>query len=237
MTDLFKPGGRYKWCLIKGHGSVSDEIIEDILSKSFEIWTRYLNITITKSERKLDIDADIKIGFYSKEHQDDQGKPCKSTFDGRSGKLAHSTYPSNTYSAYIHFDSDEPWLFSEKITLSNYFSKRPLFKTVAIHEIGHILGLPHNSKVNSVMNGTYSRFVTLPTKHDIETLQKKLQENPNAPRVKEELQIISWSKTYYQEITIIGLIILVIVLYKILPRKNIQRQAAERLKQFQRLFQ
>lgn len=231
MTSLFKPGNVYKWSLIQGHSLVSDEVIEDILSYAFESWTKYLNITIKKSEIKKDTAAHITIGFYSKKHKDNKGQPCKNAFDGKSGKLAHSTYPGFIDSTFIHFDHDEPWLFNDKITVGNYFSKRPLFKTAAIHEVGHILGLPHNNDVNSVMNSNHFRFISRPTKKDIIALQKTLQENPNAPALKEEYKIISYGKTYYQEITIIVMIIAAIMVYRYLPKKS------DRMRQFQKLFQ
>lgn len=231
MTDLFKPGNKYTWSLIEGHEIVSDEIIENILSYAFEVWTKYLNISIEKSNKKRDMNANIQIGFYSKDHQDHKGQPCKNAFDGRRGKLAHSTYPGFIDSAFIHFDHDEPWLFEDKITASNFLTQRPLFKSVAIHEIGHILGLPHNNDVNSVMKSTHSRFISRPSKKDIIMLQKKLAENQNAPRIRDEFKLISYGKIYYQEITIIVIIILVIFLYKFLHKKS------DKFNQFQKLLQ
>lgn len=44
--------------------------------------------------------ADIKIGFYAKDHKD------PFPFDGQGGTLAHAFYPDD---GDIHFDADEPW--------------------------------------------------------------------------------------------------------------------------------
>lgn len=234
MISLFKPGGTYKWSLMKGYEKVSDEIVENLLTQAFAVWTQYLNITITKSH-KNDPYADIKIGFYSKNHENHE--ECQHKFDGPGGKFAHSTYPAMAESTYMHFDNDEQWLFDDKITLTNYFTKRPVFKAIAIHEVGHILGLTHNDVTNSVMNTVYSRLITRPTKKDIETLQRQLQVKPNAPQIKEELKVISWGKTYYQELTILAIIlVLLVIVYMLLPKKAIQRHAADKFKQFQRFF-
>jgi len=69
---------------------------------------------------------------------------CNRPFDGHGGELAHSWQAGD-----IHFDEDE-----------NYRRDDPsgtgidLLK-VAVHEIGHVLGLLHNDRDNSIMYPIY----------------------------------------------------------------------------------
>lgn len=78
--------------------------------------------------------------------------------DGASGQLGHAgigiSYSHNGLetishiaNAYIHFDNAENWSISSH--------GRPLFD-VALHEIGHALGLDHSSDVNAVMYSMYT---------------------------------------------------------------------------------
>lgn len=61
--------------------------------------------------------------------------------------MAHAYYPQ--YGGAIHFDDDEPW--KPDTTDSNYKS---LLK-VAVHEIGHSLGLEHSDVAGAIMGRFY----------------------------------------------------------------------------------
>ncbi|KAL7079908.1 hypothetical protein ACQ4LE_000690 [Meloidogyne hapla] len=117
--------------------------------------------------------ADIDIFFAGYAHGDAEG------FDGRGGLVAHSAYPPL---GIVHFDASEYWdLGGEKqekdSTIKNWNrrrwrrNKRSVVSTkeskeeqqqtvldlryVAVHEIGHALGLRHSTFLNSVMNRYY----------------------------------------------------------------------------------
>jgi hypothetical protein len=81
----------------------------------------------------------IRISFASGDHGD--GYP----FDGPSGVLAHAFYPQD---GRCHFDEAETW------TDDNPPSGIDL-ATVAVHELGHILGLNHSSETQAVMYAYY----------------------------------------------------------------------------------
>ena len=87
--------------------------------------------------------------FATGEHGD--GYP----FDGPSKVLAHTFYPAppntETIAGDMHFDDAEYWRVGSDIDL---FS-------VALHEMGHALGLGHSDKPTAVMYPYYQRVTTL----------------------------------------------------------------------------
>ncbi|KAF5816693.1 putative matrilysin [Helianthus annuus] len=93
--------------------------------------------------------ADLKISFARYDHGDG------ATFDGPGGVMAHGFAPND---GRLHFDADDHWAVGGS---SNAFD----IETVALHEIGHLLGLGHSQYPNAVMYGTISpgesRVITL----------------------------------------------------------------------------
>lgn len=79
--------------------------------------------------------ADINISFERGEHGD--GSP----FDGRGGILAHAFAPTD---GRLHFDADETWTAG---VVLNEFD----VETVALHELGHVLGLGHSTVQRAIM--------------------------------------------------------------------------------------
>lgn len=69
-------------------------------------------------------------------------------FDGPKGVLGHAFYPSN---GATHFDDAERW------SLSGYYGTN--FFQVALHELGHALGLAHSKDQNAVMAATYRGYI------------------------------------------------------------------------------
>ncbi|WP_179282664.1 matrixin family metalloprotease, partial [Streptosporangium subroseum] len=89
--------------------------------------------------------SDIQIGWYSGNHGDGNA------FDGSGNVLAHCFSPppgGGSFSGDVHFDEAETWTVDTPprgIDLA----------TVALHEIGHGLGLNHSSDTSSVMFASY----------------------------------------------------------------------------------
>lgn len=88
------------------------------------MWTEHTDL---KFSRKYVGKVDIDIRFEKGDHGD--GFP----FDGPGNVLAHAL------KEFVHFDDDETW----KTTSDGVGTS--LFK-VAVHEIGHALGLSHSSE-------------------------------------------------------------------------------------------
>ncbi|CAI9109243.1 OLC1v1009028C1 [Oldenlandia corymbosa var. corymbosa] len=113
--------------------------------------------------------ADIKIGFYFGDHGD--GVP----FDGPLGQAAHSSPPE---SGILHLDGSELWAVDENtLKLEGAVD----LESVAVHEIGHVLGLRHSTVKNAVMfpyTPIQKRKVNL-SKDDVDGIQQLYGVNPN----------------------------------------------------------
>jgi acylphosphatase len=89
--------------------------------------------------------ADMQIGFFAADHGD--GSP----FDGPSGVLAHCFYPPPNGGAIAgdcHFDEAETWSVNTPPSGID-------LPTVALHELGHGLGLAHSAESSAVMYAFY----------------------------------------------------------------------------------
>ncbi|MDI1435954.1 matrixin family metalloprotease [Polyangium sorediatum] len=80
----------------------------------------------------------ISFGFYTGSHGCTGG-----AFDGSSGVLAHAYSPGSGLGGDVHFDDAESW--------SSAF-----LETVALHEVGHALGLGHSTVSNATMYAYYT---------------------------------------------------------------------------------
>lgn len=83
--------------------------------------------------------ADVKISFVTGQHGDAQN------FDGVLGIIAHAFSPED---GRVHFDDAEFWSVDVR---SDKAPQALDLTTVAIHEVGHVIGLAHSPVRKSVM--------------------------------------------------------------------------------------
>ncbi|XP_022993647.1 metalloendoproteinase 2-MMP-like [Cucurbita maxima] len=130
--------GNPKWPASKSHlayGFLPGTPIEAIapVGRAFTTWAA--NTHFTFSQASSYETADIKISFESGDHGDGEA------FDGVGGVIAHAFSPTD---GRLHFDAIETWAIG---AVPNSFD----METVALHEIGHLLGLHHSSVEGAIM--------------------------------------------------------------------------------------
>uniref|UniRef100_A0A3P8VU02 Matrix metallopeptidase 21 n=1 Tax=Cynoglossus semilaevis TaxID=244447 RepID=A0A3P8VU02_CYNSE len=128
------------WRLI-GEGYSSQLSVEEqryIFRLAFRMWSEVSPLEFVEDTRSPLEDVDIRLGFGTGRHLG-----CNQRFDGTGQEFAHAWFLGD-----IHFDDDEHF------TAPNTGSGISLLK-VAVHEIGHVLGLPHIYRSGSIMQPSY----------------------------------------------------------------------------------
>ncbi|KAF7134288.1 hypothetical protein RHSIM_Rhsim08G0058000 [Rhododendron simsii] len=103
------------------------------VARAFNTWASQTQFKFSQSQNFAS--ADLKIGFYRGDHGD--GTP----FAGQNGVLAHAFAPID---GRFHYNRD--YSFTVNPVEGSYH-----LETVALHEIGHLLGLGHSDVEDAVM--------------------------------------------------------------------------------------
>ncbi|UYV84867.1 hypothetical protein LAZ67_X003778 [Cordylochernes scorpioides] len=118
---------------------LSDANQRSALALAFRMWSEVIPILFLEDTKSPVYDVDILIGFGKDWHLN-----CPKKFDGRGGTLAHAL--RRLTATEIHFDD------AEILTVNG--SGTDLVR-LALHEIGHALGLYHSGHNNSAMFPVY----------------------------------------------------------------------------------
>ncbi|XP_059069452.1 metalloendoproteinase 1-MMP isoform X2 [Cryptomeria japonica] len=117
---------------------LSSAAVRFSIAAAFDSWAAVTPFHFVEAQNSDQ--ANIKISFATGDHGD--GEP----FDGPGGLLAHSFAPP---SGIMHFDAEEYWRV-DGFEEPSYFLWVDL-QSIALHEIGHIIGLGHAQNSDAVM--------------------------------------------------------------------------------------
>lgn len=148
LAGLGRSGGVVSWSFETGSrdvGRVMPAGYRDRIAAAFQTWESVADIRFAQLADGAT--ADILVGA--------------TTMDGASGTLARAYFPtaSSSLGGDIEFDSAERWNIGTAGGTDLY--------RVAAHEIGHSIGLEHETAVVALMNPFYSEDVSGPLADDI----------------------------------------------------------------------
>ncbi|XP_063819378.1 matrix metalloproteinase-21 [Pseudophryne corroboree] len=129
-----------RWRMI-GEGYSSQLSINEqryVFRLAFRMWSEVMPLDFEEDNTSHLSQIDIKLGFGRGRHLG-----CTHAFDGLGQEFAHAWFLGD-----IHFDDDEHF------TAPSSDNGISLLK-VAVHEIGHVLGLSHIHRAGSIMQPNY----------------------------------------------------------------------------------
>jgi hypothetical protein len=150
----------FTYRFFNGTGDISGSSERAAIGRAFSTWASALcGVTF---RRVSSGETDFQVGWFSAAHGD--GNP----FDGTGNTLAHAFYPppcGGGNAGACHFDEAETW------SLTGSGSTFDL-ETVALHEIGHLLGLDHSDVRGSVMFASYGGIRRNLSQDDIDGIRR-----------------------------------------------------------------
>ncbi|HEX2295965.1 MAG TPA: matrixin family metalloprotease [Actinomycetota bacterium] len=137
--------------------SVNDQ--RNAVRGAFQRWAAVTPLNFSESTSGGDMLISWQVG--------DHGDGSNNAFDGAGGVLAHCYYPppgGGTRAGDCHFDDAETWTINTPPTGID-------LPTVALHELGHGLGLAHSNEPSAVMYAYYGGPRRELTQDDIAGIQ------------------------------------------------------------------
>ncbi|XP_055862716.1 72 kDa type IV collagenase-like [Biomphalaria glabrata] len=138
------------WALSKPTGQFSTSEQRAKLAEAFRIWGRVVPIKFREETNSRE-EADIDIQFGRRRHGPENDPEFDGPLTDRPNVLAHAWPPYYTakgFSGDVHFDEDDNW------SSTNFLS-------VAVHELGHSMGLGHSEDQSAIMYPLYQKSVDL----------------------------------------------------------------------------
>ncbi|XP_065663368.1 matrix metalloproteinase-2 isoform X1 [Hydra vulgaris] len=164
------------WKLLNDNNDgLTRDQVEDVLVEAFSKWEKVSSLNFKKLDLQSSEKVDIEVKFVQNYHQDPY------VFDGLGGTLAHAFYPHTNegLSGDVHFDD------AEMFTIGSSTGRNLLW--VAVHEIGHSIGLEHSNVKDAIMFPYYrgNKGNDFPLTDDdilgIQTLYGSRKKMPNQP--------------------------------------------------------
>lgn len=139
------PSNNLTYRFVNGTSDLAGEAERDIVRQAFDIWAEVTPLRFTEVSGSAS--ADFLISWVTGDHGD--GSP----FDGPGHVLAHAFFPPPVnphpgIAGDLHFDDAEMWKAVGETGGIDLL-------TVAIHELGHALGLRHSMDRDAIMFPTY----------------------------------------------------------------------------------
>lgn len=168
-----------RYTFLNGTPDLPIETARTAIENALRVWSCATGLKFASTDS---FSAEIQFGWFAGEHGDTQAFDGPSDSLGSrselSNALAHAYLPPQQgkprglYAGLVHFDEDEFWSDDVSATLKVDLT------TVALHEIGHALGLTHSKQETSIMFPKYSGPRRGVAQADINDVRGRYQTSP-----------------------------------------------------------